>query len=75
MYNTNSGTFNPNLGEKLSRINWTENNIDLQLDSVTVNDAGLYKCETMFQTKTYSYEIDVSVRGKFIRHQTSSSVP
>ena len=64
-YNTNSGQFNPNLGEKLRRINWTKNNIDLQLDSVTFNDAGLYKCEALFQQNTYSYEICVTVKGKF----------
>ena len=64
-YNLNSTTFNPNLGEKLNRINWTKNNIDLKLDSVTINDAGLYKCEAVFQAKTYYYDIDVSVRGKF----------
>jgi len=66
MYNINSGTFNPNLGEKINRINWTENKIDLKLDSVTFNDAGLYKCEAFFQEKTYFYKIDVTVKGKFI---------
>ena len=63
-YNIISGQFNPNLGEKLNRMNWTSNNIDLQLNSVTINDAGLYKCE-IFKEKTYFYEIEVNVRGKF----------
>ena len=62
-YNTVSGQFNPNLGEKLKRINWTNNNIDLQLDSVTINDAGLYRCEIIKERK-YLYEIEVNVRGK-----------
>jgi len=64
-YNLNSRPFNPDLGEKLTRINWTNNNIDLKLDSVTINDAGLYTCEAVFQEKAYFYDIDVSVRGKF----------
>jgi len=45
-------------------MNWT-NNIDLKLDSVTINDTGLYTCEAVYQEKTYYYDIDVSVRGKF----------
>ena len=64
-YNTKSGEFNPTLGEKLNRINWTENKIDLKMDSVTFNDTGLYKCEEVFQETRYSYEIDVTVKGKF----------
>jgi len=64
-YNAISGQFNPNLGEKLSRINWKSNNIDLQLDSVTINDTGLYKCQVYFKERTYFYEIEVNVRGKF----------
>jgi len=64
-YNTNSRSFNPNLGEKLKRIAWTNNNIDLKLESVTINDAGLYKCEVIVPQKTHLYEIEVNVRGKF----------
>jgi len=64
-YNAIFGQFNPNLGEKINRINWTENKIDLKLVSVTFKDAGLYKCEALFQEKTYSYEIGVTVKGKF----------
>jgi len=64
-YNTNSILFNPNLGEKLKRIAWTNNNIDLKLESVTINDAGLYKCEVIVPQKTHLYEIEVNVRGKF----------
>jgi len=80
-YNANSGLFNPNLGEKLNRLNWTNNNIDLKLDPVTINDAGLYTCEVMFQKRPYFYDIEVNVIGKFKYistlnlHQTSSSVP
>jgi len=65
VYNVNSRPFNPKLGEKLNRINWTSNNIDLQLDSVTINDAGLYTCERVFKGKPHIYEIEVNVRGKF----------
>jgi len=64
-YNAISGQFNPNLGEKLNRINWTSNNIDLQLDSVTINDAGLYKCQEIVKEERDFYEIEVNVRGKF----------
>jgi len=64
-YNANSRPFNPILGEKLNRLNWTNNNIDLKLDSVTINDAGLYKCEDIFQGITYFYDIDLNVRGTF----------
>jgi len=64
-YNAISGQLNPNLGEKLNRIKWTSNNIDLQLDSVTINDAGLYKCQVIFNDRTYDYAIEVNVRGKF----------
>ena len=63
-YNIASGQFNPNLGEKLNRMNWKSNNIDLQLDSVTINDEGLYKCD-IFNERTYFNEIEVNVRGKF----------
>ena len=63
-YNTNS-TFNPNLGEKLNRLNWTNNSIDLQLNSVMIKDKGLYRCEVIFQERTYLYKIEVNVRGKF----------
>ena len=63
-YNTHSRLFNPKLGEKLNRLNWTNNNIDLKLDSVTIMDAGLYRCEVIFQKRTYFYEIEV--RGKYI---------
>ena len=64
-YNMNSGLFNPNLGEKLKRMHWTNNNIDLKLDYVRNDDAGLYTCEAIIQNKTYFYEIEVNVRGKF----------
>ena len=64
-YNTNSGLFNLELGEKLKRISWANNNIDLKLDSVTINDAGLYMCDVIFKDKWYIYEIEVNVRGKF----------
>ena len=64
-YNTISGQFNPNLGEKLNRMKWANNNIDLKLDSVTINDAGLYTCNVLFQQRVYSYDIEVNVRGTF----------
>ena len=64
-YTSQNGTFNRLLGEKLNRLNWSNNNIDLQLDSVTINDAGLYKCEDIFQKIAYSHDIEVNVRGKF----------
>jgi len=81
VYNDKSGLFNPNLGEKLNRLNWTNNNIDLQLDPVTINDAGLYTCDDMFQKRPFFYDIEVNVIGKFKYvstlnlHQTTSSVP
>ena len=64
-YNTKSKSFNPNLGEKLNRISWTKNYIDLQLEPVTINDKGLYKCEVVFKEIRHIYEIEVNVRGKF----------
>ena len=64
-YNANSRSFNPSLGEKLNRMNWTNNDIDLKLDSVTINDAGLYKCGDIFNNGTYLYDINVNVIGKF----------
>jgi len=64
-YNFISGQFNPSLGEKRNRINWKSNNIDLQLDSVTINDTGLYKCQVISKEKTYVYQLEVNVRGKF----------
>jgi len=79
-YNTNSRSFNPNLGEKLKRIAWTNNTIELKLESVTINDTGLYKCEVIVPQKTHLYEIEVNVKGKFkylsklIRRQSNSSV-
>jgi len=62
---TYTSKFSPLFGEKLNRIYWRSNNIDLQLDSVTINDAGLYTCQVTFNERLYIYVIEVNVRGKF----------
>ena len=73
-YNTQSRLFNPQLGEKLNRLNYTNNNIDLKLDHVTILDAGLYRCEVISQNRTYFYEIEVRGKYKYISLNSTSDL-